>query len=1443
MTIFTPEQAIERLGLSERRALPLGLFPRELPEPARPRPLVSSFADAFRLTWVGGLLAWGQESVADAFGVGREHVQPPELVGFKNAALRRSQLRGNVSPTKADYNVFRDEDLRSIPYDDWDIFDDTATPQEFAEAFARYKYDRLLEDRLAGDGALGTLAHVTWGLVDPINLVPLGWLSRGGRGVGAFVSARRIAGATVTGAAAAATVEPLLQLRDPARKAEDAVDFVLGSAALGAFLGVGSEAFRGLTALRRHQRELGRIARLEPSPTGVVTVDDLNSVADDAARAALIVERIRQHDQNLGAIYHRKRSYGFRVLKNTLRFTPLWRALTAETPTPKTLAALLQDDALLRADETLGSPVSVRAAGWKERMSRATLEVGKQWREYKRARGNEIRTRQEFVEHVGRALRRGGEAPSLQTEEARTAVRRAAQIYRVEDDALLADSIEQGFITQEESKLLKGTALTHFHRVWDQNRVELDGEELRQVFRQWATEQAVKDPEKWAEDAYNSVRKSPTGVTDLQRVDLADALQDRMILVPDERIEKYLISDADEIMHRVVDQLGPQIEMARTFRAATRELAGLRDRLQGAIRELEGGNPFPLQDLADDLGTIDAVQRLMGTLRPDDAVAGRRLKALLDLTRPMRQELRALEGRAQADKQLVDAFETLAAREGQGELEVTRSFLERLPATVKKPLLDDLERELLGPEVEAAEQAIAAREAAERTPLREVTGLQEVEVATARAELKTARDLARADREAAAPLVAEAQARLVTAKAALAEARRRDRRTHAQGLRAARVAERRAMGKLEVARTRILRRPEAIARVRAVFEAIDRGAELKGFEATQKALASTTLARRPIRARAELGQALAAMDQIQIAGARDRLTRANEEIQARREALAPLDEEMAGLRARAGVPQQPAAPLVGLTTGAERDATAARVTTLLGNILRRDATQAMELTTYLQKGGIVWQEYQALIDAAPAGSHERLRIAHRRDRRLKDLERIRDRILHRDLIWTDPSSVAARTEGIVQNIAYMVSLGGVVLSSVPDVGMLVFVNGMRPLIPAIQAAFGDSRAAFRARVFGSGEMAKEEVVSLITAVELTRAHMGSRLANLYDLREPDIRLSRLERFTRSATGVFTRLTGLPYWNATLNTVASYASMNRLLKSSVKLLRGEKLSRFERQNLKLAGLRGADAIEIGRAYLKHGRKSRGQRLAQSDRWTDSLEETRARRHLLDAIRTDVRRTIIVAGAADAPRLASQPIARLLFMFKRFALATTTRVLMSGLQRWDGAVLQGAVALVTMGMVSELLKGLTDTRRKLSDDPRVWIRNGIDRSGAFGIFADAVNHTESASGLLGFGPFFGLPERATRHSIQSAMGQLLGPAYGTIEDLVRAGVGGRYLAGRVLGERDRASQADTHAVRRVVWGQNLFYLKWLFDSLEHNSNRFLGLPTRRPSTRTGQVRTAQ
>jgi hypothetical protein len=200
-------------------------------------------------------------------------------------------------------------------------------------------------------------------------------------------------------------------------------------------------------------------------------------------------------------------------------------------------------------------------------------------------------------------------------------------------------------------------------------------------------------------------------------------------------------------------------------------------------------------------------------------------------------------------------------------------------------------------------------------------------------------------------------------------------------------------------------------------------------------------------------------------------------------------------------------------------------------------------------------------------------------------------------------------------------------------------------------------------------------------------------------------------------------------------------------------------------------------------------------------------------------------VVTPGVGDAPLFMSSELGKTIMQFKSFAFASYQRTNVWAGQRRDMAVLQGIVTTTGLGSLvyayNQLING-----KEISDDPAVWIKEGIDRSGVLALPFEANNTLETISkGRLGLSAVMG-QEANTRYRNRSLTEVLAGPTIGYGAKAAST-VGAFGAAGLTDTE---LSEADIKAFRRLLPFQNHFALRFLFDEFEAGTKEILDIPTK-------------
>ena len=115
------------------------------------------------------------------------------------------------------------------------------------------------------------------------------------------------------------------------------------------------------------------------------------------------------------------------------------------------------------------------------------------------------------------------------------------------------------------------------------------------------------------------------------------------------------------------------------------------------------------------------------------------------------------------------------------------------------------------------------------------------------------------------------------------------------------------------------------------------------------------------------------------------------------------------------------------------------------------------------------------------------------------------------------------------------------------------------------------------------------------------------------------------------------------------------------------------------------------------------------------------------------------------------------------------------------------------------------------RDISDNPEVWLAEGIDRSGVMPVIAE-INGIADVFGF-GAGTITG-QQPLSRFATRNKVGGLIGPSFGGVVD---AATFSRAIASGEIKE------SDLRALRKNLPYQNIFYLRGVLNELEKDLTR--------------------
>lgn len=491
---------------------------------------------------------------------------------------------------------------------------------------------------------------------------------------------------------------------------------------------------------------------------------------------------------------------------------------------------------------------------------------------------------------------------------------------------------------------------------------------------------------------------------------------------------------------------------------------------------------------------------------------------------------------------------------------------------------------------------------------------------------------------------------------------------------------------------------------------------------------------------------------------------------------------------------------------------AAHLRTMVPDVLLTEKFGDTRMTEAFRK---INDEYAAMSDAAKS-EKERTRLEKERQGVIDDLSAIRDRIRGIYGISSDlPMRNAARALNVLKNYNVLTSMGSAALSSLPDMAGSVLRHGLT-------STFNDAWSPFFSMLTRQSDVWQEagrQYRAMGIAVESVLASRHHALTDTLDTYHPQ---SRVERTMQWATGKFQFVNMLAPWT-------DFAKINASMVSGSEILRAVKASADGRASDRMLRTLGESGIEphmaarIAKAFEDGGEIRDGVHLPNTADWTDK----EARRVFEGAVARDADIAVVTPGQ-EKPLWMSHPLLSVLGQFKSFTAAATERILISNLQRRDAQVLQGMIFSMGLGMLSYKLNSLTGGQ-PVSDKPQDWIKEAVSRGNLLG-WAEEANALASKAtrGGVDIYRMIGADKPLSRYASRSAMDQILGPTAGKIGGIIQ-GV-------QAVSRPSEWNEADSKAIRRLVAGQNVFYLRRLFDQVEASGNNAFGIPMKaKPETR--------
>lgn len=430
-------------------------------------------------------------------------------------------------------------------------------------------------------------------------------------------------------------------------------------------------------------------------------------------------------------------------------------------------------------------------------------------------------------------------------------------------------------------------------------------------------------------------------------------------------------------------------------------------------------------------------------------------------------------------------------------------------------------------------------------------------------------------------------------------------------------------------------------------------------------------------------------------------------------------------------------------------------------------------------------EAQDFIDVNELKGKEGLKVIDQMNKDIKNLSGMRDRM--RNIYGFQENNMFVRSMRAARNLNYLRLLGGVTPSSLPDFARVAMAEGFGSTFNTSLKALTSAKKVTAA--------IREELRLWGIGTDYIANGKSELIADIADYTQGG---SMFERGLQTAAAKYGRYNALDYWTAGMKQLHGMTMQTRIFDKLEKGIYDKKLGRL--------GISEPDAKAMWEQVKLYGKREDGLWISGAKNW----DRPDLERMYGAAMRKESDRVVIIPGQ-EKPLFMSEPLGQTFLQFKSFILSATQRILVAGLQKQDEDQMMGLLGLIGAGTMTYFIKQ-SISGKEISDDPKVWVMEGIDRSGAIGIIGEIDNVlTKMSSNNFGLRALFGIDAINMKQANRTVAEGLLGPTFGSLLSTVVA-------ANNAITSGDPLTEADVRALRRLLPYQNLFFLRRGFDEVQ-------------------------
>jgi hypothetical protein len=438
---------------------------------------------------------------------------------------------------------------------------------------------------------------------------------------------------------------------------------------------------------------------------------------------------------------------------------------------------------------------------------------------------------------------------------------------------------------------------------------------------------------------------------------------------------------------------------------------------------------------------------------------------------------------------------------------------------------------------------------------------------------------------------------------------------------------------------------------------------------------------------------------------------------------------------------------------------------------------------------------------------------------LRDLAAVRDRLYGIYGAPGDSASWLQRAGRIIRSVNALRLLGTATWSHVPDLANIVMKRGL-PRTMAMAAKLSSSLEALN--------MNREQMHRIGTVLDMIHNTTAAALGE-FGVESNYAVQKALNRATRA----FTIATLEIPWIATCKAMAGAAAHDEVLEAAARAEQfrtrsGPDFSKNERIRFNQMGLDQNMLERINEQFGRYGKTVDGVRFGMSDQWHDQ-----GAAQAIDAVTSNAAEASTLSpGAGDTPLWTSSEVGKAIFQFKTFGAVAIRRVtipLAQGLAHGDLRSAQGLATLIAAGALTYTMKQLL-SGQPIEKDKGRYALEVLDKSNLLGWTGE---YFYPSLWQFGMGNFSRWGDRQTWETLG-------GPVAGTAVDawdlrLPAKLIGTTKRAVTGMEPRDsqgkplaQVSRSDIHRVRRMLPGNQVWYLRRAVNALEGHAGDAMNLP---------------